>query len=204
LLSHQSSPGALEPTQLDADGAEGSDADLPSGSEVEFAVLSEDERSDWEGRSGSQSGEEAEEGVKYDTYGGKKKKTTHRLYFGSRGSYMGVCKVPRPSAIHRRIDIKVKVVVFVCMLVSTRVLELLISVLRSVQVYPRSQRAFALFYFTGSDSYNRGVRYYVSKNGYALDDKVRCCFPVSFGRVCMRSSRQVVEIDPHDHAVTRA
>jgi hypothetical protein len=110
LLSHQSSPGAFEPTQLDGDGAEASDADLPSGSEDEFANLSEDERSDWEGGSGSQSGgEEAEDGVKYDTYGGKKKKTTHRLYFGSRGSYMGVCRVPRPNAIHRRIDIKVDI-----------------------------------------------------------------------------------------------
>jgi DNA polymerase/3'-5' exonuclease PolX len=51
-----------------------------------------------------------------------------------------------------------------------------------MQIYPRSQRAFALFYFTGSDAYNRGVRYYASKNGYALDDKVSRQL-----RVCARS-----------------
>jgi hypothetical protein len=31
----------------------------------------------------------------------------HRLYFGSRGSYMGVCRVPVPGSLYRRIDIKV-------------------------------------------------------------------------------------------------
>lgn len=46
-----------------------------------------------------------------------------------------------------------------------------------VQIYPREQRAFALFYFTGSDAYNRGVRYYASKNGFALDDKVCAVLP---------------------------
>ncbi len=46
--------------------------------------------------------------AKYDTYGGKKVKSEHRLYFGSRGSYMGVCRVPHPGSLHRRIDIKVK------------------------------------------------------------------------------------------------
>ena len=59
---------------------------------------------------GTQSGEEGgKNSVKYDTYGGKKKKSAHRLYFGSRGSYMGVCIIPGEGAIHRRIDIKVRI-----------------------------------------------------------------------------------------------
>lgn len=58
----------------------------------------------------SDDGFDPEEGVvKYDTYGGKRRKTQHRLYFGSRGSYMGVCRLPHPGARYRRIDIKVRV-----------------------------------------------------------------------------------------------
>ena len=52
----------------------------------------------------------------------------------TRRSYMGVCReLGRPDAIYRRIDIK---------------------------VYPNSQAAFALLYFTGSDYFNRSMRWY--------------------------------------------
>ncbi len=43
-------------------------------------------------------------------------------------TYMGLCKLDKPGAIHRRIDIK---------------------------SYPRSMFPFAILYFTGSDYFNR-------------------------------------------------
>ena len=71
-------------------------------------------------------------------------------------SYMGVIKLPETAdsgkRYHRRIDIK---------------------------VYPPEQYAFALLYFTGSDHFNRSMRYYAKKlgwegnrrQGYSLSDK---------------------------------
>lgn len=102
------------------------DGDLPSGSEASGAESGREQlsgaedgdrdvggegygtQSDMEAAGGGdgEGGDDAQ-AVKYDTYGGKRKKTTHRLYFGSRSSYMGVCQVPHPGALHRRIDIKV-------------------------------------------------------------------------------------------------
>ena len=58
-------------------------------------------------------------------------------------SYMGVIKLPETATsgkrYHRRIDIK---------------------------VYPAQQYAFALLYFTGSDHFNRSMRYYAKKVGW--------------------------------------
>jgi len=55
---------------------------------------------------------------------------------------MGVCKLDLDE-YYRRIDIK---------------------------VYPRSQYAFALLYFTGSDYFNRSMRRYAELKGYSLSD----------------------------------
>lgn len=60
---------------------------------------------------------------------------------------MGVCKLQREGALHRRLDIK---------------------------VYPRSMFAFAVLYFTGSGHFNRSMRLYASKLGYSLSDKSLC------------------------------
>ena len=57
--------------------------------------------------------------------------------------YMGVCKVPKPGALARRIDIK---------------------------VYPKEQYGFALLYFTGSDYFNRSMRLFADKKGFTLSD----------------------------------
>lgn len=83
---------------------------------------------------GTQSGEEGQDNsVKYDTYGGKKKKSAHRLYFGSRGSYMGVCIIPGEGAIHRRIDIKVwiysTVVLFITVTASIYISDIIMCIL---------------------------------------------------------------------------
>jgi DNA polymerase lambda len=56
-------------------------------------------------------------------------------------SYMGICKI---REFNRRIDIK---------------------------VYPKNQYAFALLYFTGSNYFNRSMRYYAEKKGFSLGDK---------------------------------
>ncbi|KAJ8614562.1 hypothetical protein CTAYLR_004075 [Chrysophaeum taylorii] len=65
--------------------------------------------------------------------------------FEARGAgpatYMGICKI---RAKHRRIDIK---------------------------VYDPAQLPFALLYFTGSDHFNRSMRYYAKKIGYSLSDQ---------------------------------
>eukprot|EP01080_Neovahlkampfia_damariscottae_P007078 gene7078-11241_t len=61
--------------------------------------------------------------------------------FEKSNSYMGVCKI---KELNRRIDIK---------------------------VYPKDQYAFALLYFTGSNYFNRSMRYYAEKKGYSLGDK---------------------------------
>lgn len=57
-------------------------------------------------------------------------------------TYMGVGMIPEVG-IHRRIDIK---------------------------IYPREQYGFAVLYFTGSDHFNRSMRLFAKKKGYALDD----------------------------------
>eukprot|EP00607_Mallomonas_marina_P010774 CAMPEP_0182422788 /NCGR_PEP_ID=MMETSP1167-20130531/8576_1 /TAXON_ID=2988 /ORGANISM="Mallomonas Sp, Strain CCMP3275" /LENGTH=290 /DNA_ID=CAMNT_0024601149 /DNA_START=249 /DNA_END=1121 /DNA_ORIENTATION=+ len=60
-------------------------------------------------------------------------------------SYMGVCKLPRETSLYRRIDMK---------------------------SYPRSIFPFAILYFTGSDSFNRSMRYYAKKvKQMSLNDK---------------------------------
>jgi DNA polymerase/3'-5' exonuclease PolX len=58
-----------------------------------------------------------------------------------RGSYMGICKLPRDNSVHRRIDIK---------------------------TYPRRYAAFAMLYFTGSDHFNRSMRSYADRTGFKL------------------------------------
>eukprot|EP00516_Mucochytrium_quahogii_P003258 CAMPEP_0203750548 /NCGR_PEP_ID=MMETSP0098-20131031/4766_1 /ASSEMBLY_ACC=CAM_ASM_000208 /TAXON_ID=96639 /ORGANISM=" , Strain NY0313808BC1" /LENGTH=569 /DNA_ID=CAMNT_0050639903 /DNA_START=121 /DNA_END=1830 /DNA_ORIENTATION=+ len=57
-------------------------------------------------------------------------------------SYMGICKL-EGKAFHRRIDIK---------------------------VYPAKNFGFAMLYFTGSDHFNRSMRYYAKVSGYSMDD----------------------------------
>lgn len=117
---HLSLSGLLEMTDIPEANSDmelelSDEDDLPSGSEGSVAdsereQLSQDEGGEGYGTQSDMDGADAEEddqSVKYDTYGGKKKKTTHRLYFGSRSFYMGVCRVPRPGSLHRRIDIKV-------------------------------------------------------------------------------------------------
>ena len=64
-----------------------------------------------------------------------------RNSFEKSNSYMGICKI---KELNRRIDIK---------------------------VYPSNQYAFALLYFTGSNYFNRSMRYYADKKGYSLGDK---------------------------------
>lgn len=56
-------------------------------------------------------------------------------------SYMGMCKIDQ---YHRRIDIK---------------------------VYPIEEYPFALLYFTGSNYFNRSMRFFCKKKGYSLSDK---------------------------------
>lgn len=62
----------------------------------------------------------------------------------ARSSYMGVCQLSHPGSLHRRIDIK---------------------------TYPRSMKAFATLYFTGSDHFNRSMRLYAKRRGFQLSDK---------------------------------
>ena len=65
-----------------------------------------------------------------------------------RGSYMGICKLPHFESMeptkHRRLDIK---------------------------TYPKSMYPFALSYFTGSDHWNRSIRYFAKKKGFSLSDQ---------------------------------
>lgn len=105
-------PGATFSTDFPFSPTQDSDRD--SSGELEFGDDNDSDlgsvRDDEEGdEAGTQSETELGPGepTKYDTYGGKKRKSEHRLYFGSRSSYMGVCRVPHPGSLHRRIDIKV-------------------------------------------------------------------------------------------------
>lgn len=66
-----------------------------------------------------------------------------RHVVGRKDGYMGVCRLPGPDRIHRRLDIK---------------------------VYPKSQYAFALLYFTGSDHFNRSMRCFARVTGLSLSD----------------------------------
>lgn len=61
-------------------------------------------------------------------------------------SYMGICKLldDEKYKVCRRIDIK---------------------------VYPISQYAFAVLYFTGSDNFNRSMRLYARRKGWSLSDQ---------------------------------
>ena len=65
------------------------------------------------------------------------------LRFSHTGSqtFLGICQLP--GKINRRLDIK---------------------------VYPRSQFAFAILYFTGSAHFNRSMRLFAQKKGYSLSD----------------------------------
>ena len=56
---------------------------------------------------------------------------------------MGICKLNKPNSLHRRIDMK---------------------------IYPSDQYGFALLYFTGSDYFNRSMRFFARKKGYSLSD----------------------------------
>jgi len=58
-------------------------------------------------------------------------------------SYMGVCRLPGPDSLHRRIDIK---------------------------LYERREPAFAILYFTGSKHFNMSMRLYAHKLGHSLSD----------------------------------
>ena len=58
-------------------------------------------------------------------------------------TFFGICKLAE-SEVHRRLDIK---------------------------IYPRSQLAFAMLYFTGSAHFNRSMRLFASKKGYSLSDE---------------------------------
>ena len=58
-------------------------------------------------------------------------------------SFMGVCRLG-PRRLHRRLDLK---------------------------VYHKSTFAFALLYFTGSDHFNRSMRWYAKRKGLTLSDK---------------------------------
>lgn len=71
---------------------------------------------------------------------------TDDLSTGSPSKYMGVCCLPPPagSGIHRRIDI---------------------------QFIPSTQWPLALLYFTGSAHFNRSMRLWARRNGYALCEK---------------------------------
>lgn len=61
----------------------------------------------------------------------------------TRQMYMGVCKLDKPDALARRIDIK---------------------------VYPKEQFGFAILYFTGSDVFNRSMRLFADRKGFTLSD----------------------------------
>ena len=65
----------------------------------------------------------------------------------AQASFMGFCRLPvghpHYSGIVRRLDIK---------------------------VYPRPMFPFALLYFTGSDHFNRSMRWYAKKSGWTLSD----------------------------------
>ena len=76
----------------------------------------------------------------------KSKFLSDDLSHGASDKYMGVCWVPPPhgSGIHRRIDI---------------------------QLIPLDQWPLALLYFTGSAHFNRSMRLWARKNGYALSEK---------------------------------
>jgi DNA polymerase/3'-5' exonuclease PolX len=43
-----------------------------------------------------------------------------------------------------------------------------------LQVYPRSMTACAMLYFTGSDYFNRSMRWYAGRKGMTLSDKGLC------------------------------
>lgn len=63
---------------------------------------------------------------------------------GDSQSFMGICRLSEPGALHRRIDMK---------------------------VYPRAKLPFALLYFTGSDYFNRSMRHWAKLNGCRLSDR---------------------------------
>ena len=85
-----------------------------------------------------------------------KKRKDHMDIIDRRCSYMGVCKLPHVNAVYRRIDIK---------------------------SYNQKCLPFALLYFTGSDIFNRSMRYYcTSKLNLKLSDKgLRHCIKGSNG-----------------------
>ena len=63
-------------------------------------------------------------------------------HFDESDSYMGICKL-KNKKYHRHIDIK---------------------------VYRPEYFAFAVLYFTGSDHFNRSMRFFAKKKGYTLSD----------------------------------
>lgn len=79
-------------------------------------------------------------------------------------TYMGICRLPQ--GLHRRLDLK---------------------------VYPRSMYSTALLYFTGSDHFNRSMRYHAGKNGFRLSDRQLCRTMGGTTRLVCESERDVFQ-----------
>ncbi len=89
----------------------------------------------------------------------------------SHALYMGLCMLPKGhpqfSGIARRIDIKVDLPVLMLHVSSNNSGLCFFFVL---QVYPAPHFAFALLYFTGSDHFNRSMRWFANRKGFTLSD----------------------------------
>jgi DNA polymerase lambda len=97
---------------------------------------------------------------------------TDDLSRGSSDKYMGVCCIspPNGSGIHRRIDI---------------------------QCIPLDQWPLALLYFTGSAHFNRSMRLWARKNGFALSEKaIAKRFVIAKGPANQRVSENDLKGDP--------
>lgn len=87
----------------------------------------------------------------HDLHRGKKERERVRPSSEGHTTFMGLCILPKGhpeySGITRRLDIK---------------------------TYPVQSYAFALLYFTGSDHFNRSMRYFSKKKGLTLSDHGLC------------------------------